>query len=49
MCGLVNATLLQRIPRSTMIAQLGEPNTAELSQMLQNIEIIESAGRRPCV
>ena len=32
-----------------MIAQLGGPNTAELSQMLQNIVVIESAGRRTCV
>ena len=47
--GLVNATLLQRIPKSTMIAQLGGPNTAELSQMLQNMVIIVSAGRRSCV
>ena len=47
--GLMNATLLQRIPRSTMIAQLGGPNTAELSQMPQNTVIIESVGRRTCV
>ena len=47
--GLVNATLLQRIPMSTMIAQLGRPNTAELSQLLQNIVIIVSAGWRTCV
>ena len=33
--GLINATLLQRIPRSTMIAQLGGPTTADLSQMLR--------------
>ena len=45
----MNATLLQRIPKSTMIAQLGGQNTAELSQMLQNIVIIVSAGRRTCV
>ena len=42
--GLVNATLLQRIPKSTMVEQLGGPNTAELSQMLQNKVIIDSAG-----
>ena len=47
--GRMNATLLQRIPRSTMIAQLRPPNTAELSQLLQNTVIIESAGRRTCV
>ena len=47
--GLMNATLLQRIPRSTTIAQLGGPNTAELSQMLSNMVIIESAWRRTCV
>ena len=47
--GLMIATLLQRIPRRTMIAQLGGPNTAELCQMLQNIVAIESAGRRACV
>ena len=46
----MNATLLQRIPRSTMIAQTGRTKTpAELSQMLQNEVIIESAGRRTCV
>ena len=47
--GLINATLLQRIPRSTMVAQLGGPNTAELSQMPQNIVVIESGRRRTCV
>ena len=31
-----------------MIAQLGGPNTAELSQILQNIAILQS-GRRSCV
>ena len=29
-----------------MIAQLGGPNTAELSQMLQNVVINDSAGRQ---
>ena len=38
--GRMNATLLQRIPRSTVIAQLGGPNTAELSHMLQNMVIL---------
>ena len=37
--GLVDASLLQRTPRSTMNAQLGGPSTAELSQMLQNLVI----------
>ena len=46
--GLMNATLFQRIPRSTMIAQLGGPNIAELSRVLRDIMIVASAGRRTC-